>query len=129
MTTMPDKPDDAIVNALLGDTDLRERTAAMTAEVERVAAETQDLRVRACALLSESHTFESSISDRLEVIVDQCAATITPKMDLREGVVNLIAALTGSDALHLAVYRLGEMFQDAADERELTEGTQEVAAS
>jgi uncharacterized small protein (DUF1192 family) len=128
MTTTSTKPDDAIMLALLGDTDLRERTAAMTAEVERVAAETRDLRLRAHAMLLECAELESAANDRLEVVVDQCAATITPKVDLREGVVNLVAALTGSDALHLTMCRLGEKWQSAAEDANYTDDEQEVAA-
>jgi hypothetical protein len=87
----------------------------MTAEVERVAAETRDLRLRVHALLDECNTFEKQLRERVDIILDQCPLTY-PKLDLVDGMGQVLGALLGVDALHAAVYLLGDDFQRAAED-------------
>ena len=129
MTTTPTEPDHAIVSALLGNTDLRERTAAMTAEVERAVAETRELRLRGHALLHECGEFEKQLGPRIQSVIDQCDTTITPKMDLQEGILQVVGALLGTTALSSALYVLGDMFQEAAENSNYTEDADQEVAS
>ena len=115
MTDTPTKPDDAIVRALLGDTDLRERTAAIAAEVYRLTDETRDLRERTAGLLQECAAFESAVGERVATIIDLSTSTLTPKPNLKDGVLALVSALLGAEELYNATYMLGEYFPPAAE--------------
>ena len=96
MTSSPDKPDDAIVRALLGETDLHKRTTAMVDEVLALREQTEDLRRRAYHLLTEVALHEQDAVDRVRTLLASFQSAGTD--DMIEGVGQLVAVLTGGES-------------------------------
>ncbi|MDP9334250.1 MAG: hypothetical protein M3Q30_13220 [Actinomycetota bacterium] len=121
------EPDDALVRALLGDTDIHERTTAMVDEVLALREQTDDLRRRAHWLLTEVALHDQAASDRVRALLALEPFHSAGTDDIIEGVGQLVAVLTGGERLHFALVDLGQEFQDTAENANLTP-VQEVAA-
>lgn len=113
------EPDDALVRALLGDTDIHERTTAMVDEVVALREQTDDLRRRARHLLTEVALHERDADERVRRLLALEPFHSAGTDDIIEGVDQLVAVLTGGECLHFALVDLGQAFEDTAESAKL----------
>jgi hypothetical protein len=116
MTMTPTKPDDAIVRALIGDTDIYDRTIALVYEVTKLQLETDELRLRAHGLLNECGAFEAEATVRVRSLISTCGLNdFATTDDVTTGVCELVSALTGGGRLHDALHELSDKFKVVAE--------------